>query len=682
MSSTSSQVAVLPGVKTFNPLNEAPSPSSPQDNHVIPQAGLKTAPEVQTLMAQPNTEPMPVINRGGYVLAVPGADGLEAPFIESVVSTRGRIATGPLVEVVSDKPSQKTKAVAEKIIVEKVVAQKVVSGKGMGPFAAAGALMLAAGVYFIGFHGDDQKNQQVASTDRAVERKVATQRAPSTSLVDHYQGRAPLGQSEGFKPTPVKVETFRISTAPTGPVDVVSTGSIRRVSITPSDKQTESGAQTVKPTLLRIPGETNSSNASSNDAAVSLIAVPRSKPNVSVDLQSSDLTTGSIGTGALASSTVGSGIIGSGTIGKELQALRDGSRKTPLTIVHIGDSHISSDSFTRGIRDGLQAAYGNAGRGAIIPANAYKYAHADGVRMKRTGTWSSASSLNVKSGPYGLSGVRVASSSPSATMTLSTTDVAFDWAEVTVLTGPKQGSVELLVGGQSKVFNAKAAATGSKVVRLAKSGRSFQVSPNGGGKTTILNWATGRETAGVRYVNFGINSATAYLPNRWNPELVANDMRHLNPDLIVWGYGTNEGFNANLNMASYRQQVQKIYTTLSTAAPKADWLFVGPPSGLTRQGKAAGYCNGYRIPANLGAVSGALKDFAAQNDRHFWDWSEAMGGPCAVNKWAKASPRLAAGDRVHLTSKGYRKSADALVAHIHTLLEKPQFVADAGSPSL
>lgn len=652
MSSISSEIAVLPEVQTFNPLNESSAPSSNDIDAIKKPAPLGTAVEVQAVLSQPKAEPLPVINRGGYILTVPGAEDLEAPYIESVVSTQGRAATQLIEAISADAP-------VDTIRVPKKTLQFSV---------AAGALMLCACVYVLGFGGGDQKPQQIAASDRAVDQKVAAKPASSPSLVDNSKSRKPALAAKDFKPKRVKIKTIRVSKAPTEKVDVVSNGPVRSIAIIPSNKPAESVNQPFdqfEPSILEGTLDLSAPKKSlKGDKNASLIVVPKQKPEQTAQLETSDVTTGSVGTG---------------TIGKQLAGLGDGSRQQPVTIVHIGDSHIASDSLTRGIRKGLQSIYGDAGRGAIIPANAYKYAHADGIRMKRTGAWSSVSSRNVKSGPYGISGVRVASSSPTATMTLSTSGVAFDWAEVTVLTGPKQGSVELLVDGATKVFNAKAATTGSKVVRLERPGRDFQVSPNGGGKTTILNWATGRETAGVRYVNFGINAATAYLPNHWNPKLVANDIRHLNPDMIVWGYGTNEGFNSNLNLASYREQVQKVYTTLNTAAPKADWLFVGPASGLARHGKAAGYCGNYRIPAKLGGVSETLKSFAAEKGHHFWDWSEAMGGPCAADEWAKASPRLAAGDRVHLTPRGYQKSADAFVAFIKKLVGKPQLVAAVGS---
>ena len=622
MSNTSPKSVALPEVKAFNPISEAPNLSSPQIVEVQPPVNLAPAAEVQSILTPSSVEPLPVIKRGGYTLTVPGAEDMQAPYVESVVSSQGRVASGPLVDHVDGGSHSEANNFKKSAV---------------GLSLVAGVLMLSASVYMVGFGGQSAKQNQVAASDSAAERVESPQTVAGNSLVDHFQGRAPVEAIEGLKPRRVQIETFRLSKPLADKVDVATTGSIRKIPL----------------------GSTT--RGVGNSDPLSSIVTPRARPETSASLKTSHLSGGSIG--------------------KKLQALRDGSRTNPLTIVHIGDSHVSSDSLSRGIRDGLQSTYGDAGRGAVIPANAYRYAHADGVRMVTSGSWSSANSLKVKSGPYGLSGVRVASSSPTATMTLSTKGNAFDWAEVTVLTGPSQGSVKLFAGGQTKTFNAKAANVSSKVVRIEAKGKEVVVSP-AGGKTTVLNWATGRESVGVRYVNFGITSATAYLQNRWDPKLVANDMRHLKPDLIVWGYGTNEGFNGNLNMNSYRNQVQKIYTNLSAAAPQADWLFIGPASGLARTGKATGYCGGYRIPAKLGAVRTALKDFANANGRHFWDWSEAMGGACGIDQWAKVSPRLAAGDRIHLTPKGYRKSAESFVNYINRLVEQPQVVAAVDAPAL
>ena len=357
----------------------------------------------------------------------------------------------------------------------------------------------------------------------------------------------------------------------------------------------------------------------------------------------------------------------------KMRALKAGTLKEPITILHIGDSHIASDSFTRGIRRRLQSIYGDAGRGAVIPAKAYKWAYADGLKLSAGRGWSSASSLKTKSGPYGLSGVRVSSSSTGAKMTLTSKKGAFDWATVTLYVGPNQGSATIRTDGGSKKVSARASKPGSKLVRINGRSTTLTVTHNGGGKTTVLNWATGKDKPGIQYVNFGIAGATVAVTNRWSDGLLANDIKRLDPDLIIYGYGTNEGYNDNLNMASYRRMASGLVDKLRDAAPNAAMMFIGPADGARRRSSKLSCGGGWYTPNKLPAVRNTLKDMAKDYSGLYWDWSSAMGGRCGVTRWAQKS--LAAKDRVHLTGKGYDRSAAAFVDYLERTIKNSLKIA-------
>ena len=369
-----------------------------------------------------------------------------------------------------------------------------------------------------------------------------------------------------------------------------------------------------------------------------------------------------------------------------LAAIEAGVRTKPLTILHLGDSHIASDSLSRGIRKRLQDQFGSAGRGMMVPAGAYKYALADGVSFKRSGAWRAYNSLRHKSGPYALSGVRMVSRARGSKLHLTAKDERFDWGEVTVATGPDQGVVRLLAGAETVEFNARARTRGSKVVRIDAKARALTVVAGGRGATTVLSWSIGRNRPGIRYVNLGIAGATASITRRWSENLVANDVAHLKPDLIVWGYGTNEGFNDGLDLASYETLVKSFIAQLRAQAPEAELLLIGPADSarLSRRARhlrnsgcraltaaeAAQYARASRTlrrwhePPNLAAVRGFLKRFAGQENAGYWDWAQAMGGTCSIDRWAKSRPKLAARDRVHLTQRGYDRSAALLTKHL------------------
>ena len=352
-------------------------------------------------------------------------------------------------------------------------------------------------------------------------------------------------------------------------------------------------------------------------------------------------------------------ISGSGPLGRfhaKLKAIQEGKRTKPLTILHIGDSHVASDSFSRGIRNELQSRYGNAGRGMVIPASAFKYGVADQLKLSSTGNWRPKTALKSKSGPFGISGVNLSSRSSKSSMTM-TAQQGFDWSEVTVLSGPSQGRVTMKVGAVSKKFNAWSKSKGSKTFRLDARGNKLQIRPGGGAQTTVLSWASGKNAPGVRYVNFGLIGATVDITKRFDKRLVANDLKRLDPDLIVYGYGTNEGFQDHLNIGKYKTYAGSFMKQIKASAPNADLVFLGAASGLRKRGKRA--CGSWAVPPKLAAVRKTVKGIAAAQNGAYWDWSAAMGGKCGINTWA--SKKLASRDRVHLTNAGYRKSANSFV---------------------
>lgn len=345
----------------------------------------------------------------------------------------------------------------------------------------------------------------------------------------------------------------------------------------------------------------------------------------------------------------------------KLANLASGNSRKPVTIVHIGDSHVASDSFSQGIRRALQAQYGDAGRGMVIPAGAFKYGFADQVKLTRRGPWRSDTALKNRKGAFGLSGVNVRSASSSATLTLTSKTGPFDYAEVVVATGPKQGAFVLSVGDVKKKFNARAAKSGSRKFRIDATGGTLKLNPAGGGATLVHNWSTGKNVAGIRYVNLGLIGATVGITKRFKMNLVANDIRALDPDLIVYGYGTNEGFNDNLNLKRYRKYAESYLDVLTAAAPNSDTVVIGAADGLRRKARGGKSCGGgWYIPKKMRPLRVTMKQMASDRKAGYWDWSAAMGGECSANKWA--SKGLAARDRVHLTSKGYRRSASAFAA--------------------
>ncbi len=86
-------------------------------------------------------------------------------------------------------------------------------------------------------------------------------------------------------------------------------------------------------------------------------------------------------------------------------------------------------------------------------------------------------------------------------------------------------------------------------LRIAAKGREVVIRPRGDGEIALLSVATGTNTNGIRYSNLGLPGASAAAPGKWNAQFAANDLQKLNPDLIILGYGSREGFQNDLDVA-------------------------------------------------------------------------------------------------------------------------------------
>ena len=267
-----------------------------------------------------------------------------------------------------------------------------------------------------------------------------------------------------------------------------------------------------------------------------------------------------------------------------------------------------------------------------------------------------------------------------------------EWAEVAFARRPDGGAATVAFGGVRRTVSTKGP-SGVHRVFIPHKGDVLNVVSNGAAPVSVLSWGVGQNKPGLRYVNFGIPGATADTPRRWDRTIVADGLKRLRPDLIVLGYGTNEGFNDGLEAPGYETRVKELIAQLKAGAPQASVLIVGPPDSArlprfarAEEGRARERCRSlsdadvanyeqlkaaksaklarWHAPPSLAVVRRSLKSVAQTTNAHFWDWSKVMGGPCGIHRWAEADPPLAASDRVHLRSAGARRSAQALFSEL------------------
>jgi hypothetical protein len=376
-----------------------------------------------------------------------------------------------------------------------------------------------------------------------------------------------------------------------------------------------------------------------------------------------------------------------------LKDLESGQRSKVVTVLHLGDGHVSGDRLDAHMRALLQSRFGDAGRGMILPAGVLKGYRARGLRFETSGQWTGVTAMEGTAAVLGLSGVHATASTAQSEMTVSVNDGRFDSIEVAFLAGSDRGAAIISIDGRPHSVVTRAADVGVQRARLPSGGVALTVKPAGTGPITVLSWSLLKSTAGVRYVGLGLPASSLDVVERLDELVLIDDLRALRPDLVILGYGGAESMNDRLDTARYHERFNGLLRLLKRLVPDASVAVIGPPdinrvpdfaarlrhspttgcralSPQERQEHDALVAAGderlarWYSPPRLDDVRLALQRSAAAHGAAYWDWSKLMGGPCGMHAWVHAKPELALPDHTMLTDEGYQRSARALFGEL------------------
>jgi len=377
-----------------------------------------------------------------------------------------------------------------------------------------------------------------------------------------------------------------------------------------------------------------------------------------------------------------------------LEALETGQYREPVSVIQIGDSHTFSDFFSGRMRELLQQRFGGAGRGLLPPGVAGRYYRPELVEVSETDGWQRLSSFaHDAAGSFGIAGIVQRTDKAGQSMTLTSKEEGgFDRAYMELLRQPGGGTLRVQVDGAPPRQVATAASAPSTEwieFDTPPHSRSLTVTADGNGPVELLAWGAERRQPGILYGNFGIVGATEGVIGHWDRGVVADELRRRSPALIIVAFGTNEGFAPQIDPQAYARRFTEHVSELARTAPQAAIVIVGPPDAERRYRAAAGTAPGCRAepppalppalpvrhrrgvrqpayqtvwaaPPNLAVVRAVQRQVAEEQGWYFWDWSAAMGGPCAMYRWAAQDPPLGGEDHVHQRIAGYRLSAERL----------------------
>lgn len=390
----------------------------------------------------------------------------------------------------------------------------------------------------------------------------------------------------------------------------------------------------------------------------------------------------------------------------------------PVSILQLGDSHTAADFLTGQVRRVLQAEFGDGGAGYVAPGKPRSGVRSSALKIEASSGWTYQGLQTAKNdrSHFALSGYEATTSAAGESLTYTADQpVSWDVIEIETVAQPKGGTIEISLDDKVESEVALEGTTkGRLVIRLTPEHTQVDrlqrlriQTKTADAPVTISGVAVRNRASGVAVSAVGFPGATIDIVNRYDGDTFRQEIRRHAPDIVVLAFGTNEGFNDDLDPTAYATRYRRVLGRVRRAAPGAAVVIVGPPNanrlpagckqeaatascqssrgrdpGAPGEGPAADADGGgrmcvWRAPPNLARVREVQRRIAEEEKLVFWDWAEVMPPECGAHDWAKATPQLMADDHVHMTIAGYRQSADKFVPVLRSMLGQIQRRRDA-----
>ncbi len=319
----------------------------------------------------------------------------------------------------------------------------------------------------------------------------------------------------------------------------------------------------------------------------------------------------------------------------------------PIKIVHIGDSHIQIGHFSKQIRDILGQNATFRGSGITFPYSLAKSVDGPWVKAKASGVWIGDNLLSAKPKlDLGLTGYAVKTVDSSASISFQLRDSAPRFTEIRVWYHadslsfiPTLGSNFTLKevvqsGGRMGVAHFVSKSTFSqfdlKLRRNDSLAHEFQLHG-----VELVN-----SVGNFEYHALGVSGAQ-FTHLIQHAKLWKEQLKLLNPDLIIFSYGTNEAYNGNFESKIFINQVSRFFDEIRQIVPDIAIVVTSPPDTRSRN----------RIPPKQSEVVEAQSKLKSS----FYDLNKVMGGFGSFQPWFDQTYFLK--DKLHLSREGYQLQA-------------------------
>ena len=340
----------------------------------------------------------------------------------------------------------------------------------------------------------------------------------------------------------------------------------------------------------------------------------------------------------------------SGALNVFFDRLRDltAARKGQVAILHIGDSHVDAGYFPGAVRAGLQAEFGDAGRGVVKPALTGLYP------KKRIS--SLAVRQDIKSARIQI-GLKDPDPAQGFNGLLLYHEKGFEYYDYEVrdpdgrvLATVKCGRPKDWPGmGGVQISNVELPGLYRRVVL-----RPVKDSQRSGQRYAQLYGASLENgESGVIYHAYGIIGGTclSYLRSPYFLKL----LERIQPELVIVSLGTNDASTPLFRKEPFAQALDALLTQIKIVSPSSALLLTTAPDSYYPRPR----WRTAKPNPHMAGVREVILEAAAKRSCATWDLFSIMGGSTSMKLWVDSA--LANSDYIHFTKEGYERQGRLLL---------------------
>ncbi len=332
-----------------------------------------------------------------------------------------------------------------------------------------------------------------------------------------------------------------------------------------------------------------------------------------------------------------------------------------VNILHMGGSHVQAGVLSNRLRENLfSLSEGIKGpRGFLFP---FRLAHTNGpgnFKVEYAGDWEGCkNSHNKHHCNWGASGYTATTLDSNATFKLwsfDTDSVIYPFTKVKVFYDMIPESFSLALDSSFLVYETLVDSTDNSVeffLGQAYDTLQIQIVKTDSLQTSFTLQGLRLDDfseSGLVYNAIGVNGAS--VPSYLRCALMENQLRSINPDLVIFGIGINDAYQptSSFNVSQFEMNYDSLIQQILHVNPYANFLFLTNNDSYYKRRNAN---------RNALGVREGMINLAKKYDGAVWDLFEIMGGLNSIRTWEQAG--LAKSDKIHFTSAGYTLQADLL----------------------